>query len=140
MIWTAFITKVLGYSDVDATRRGITAFRDSFIKAAVVDLKHFVDLFKDDVDGAEYSGTDKMPFYPFDESAAEATAMFFKSRVARTIDKDLAMYDAYQKDYARIRRRLMREVQDLVLEPEATQEAACLLHQAVHCSLPQLLT
>jgi hypothetical protein len=137
MTWADFKTLVLGYSDVDATRRGITAFRDSFTRAAVVDLKHFVDLFKDDVDGAEYEDTDSTPFFPFEEKASEAVAMYFKSKTARTVDKDLAMSESYWKDFTRVRRELMRESSDVALEQQDDATlAACILHQLVHCILP----
>lgn len=123
MIWSDFKAKVLEYCDVDKDRRGITAFRDSFIKAGVIDLKHFVDSFKDDIDGADYADGDIVPFFPHDEKSAEAVAMYFKSRVARAIDKDLSMMMTYVKDFEKIRRLLMRESSNVLLAPKTIIKA-----------------
>lgn len=115
MKWSDWKLKVLTYLDVDATRRGIDALRTSYIKAAVIDLKHFVALFNDGTTGAEYADPDLTPFSGHDEKAAEATAMYLKSRLARVVDKDLNLAASFWDDYKRLRRELIRESQDVFL-------------------------
>lgn len=114
MLWSEWKLKVLTYLDVDATRKGVEALRLAATKAAVIDLKHFVEIFKDQTANAEYADSDITPFSGLEEKAAEAAAMYIKKVFARAIDKDLVMMESYWKDYARIRRELVRDSQDIV--------------------------
>lgn len=114
MTFAAFRTLAFGFLDVDANRRGIETLRDRLLRAAIMDLKHYVPQFADGV--AKYDENDVVPFA--DEivhRCAEAVALFMKARITRPTEKDLALAGSYERDYISLRRWLFREAKGLSL-------------------------
>ncbi len=101
MTWLDFKTELLNFLDVDARRRGIEAFRDSYIRAGIADLGHYIDEYN--VEGTVFINTDMTPF---DSEVAEAIAEFVKAKITRNVNRDLATSQEHMRAYMNLRRRL----------------------------------
>lgn len=101
MTGAEFNTEVLAFMDTDAARRGLTAFRAAFQRAAIADLAAYIDEFA--VGKLTFGDTEQTPF---DTDSAEAVAEFIKSKIARNVDRDMNLSQAHWMDYQVLRRRM----------------------------------
>ena len=95
-----FDAEVTGFMHVDGTRRGLETFRASFIRSGILDLSSYITRFKGQ------AGLSGGTLTTLDTEAAEAVAEFVKSRIARVVDRDIALSREHQSSYVSIRRRL----------------------------------
>ena len=100
MTYLQFKTAVYTHLDVDGTRRGIQPLRDAVMKSAIADLKYYIPDYRDNT--VAYADATIIPF----DDADEAVAEFIKSRITRSIDKDLALSQAHKAEFLNLRRRL----------------------------------
>ncbi|MCW5550448.1 MAG: hypothetical protein KIT44_15920 [Opitutaceae bacterium] len=136
MNWQTFKQMILDHLGTNGVRRGIDAFRDSYIRAAMADLKFFVPSLQDGF--SSYTNTQTVPFANED---AETLAEYVQSKITRYVDKNLAMAESHWANYLGLRRRTYlreHEAEDPVLEVWRGKPAI-FAFQAIRNSVPMPL-
>lgn len=116
MTFLEFKTAVDSFLDVDARRRGLDAFKSAYIKQAISDMKAYIDYY---AEVQNYADDDQTPF---DNDTAEAAAEFYKSKVARNVDKDPQLSQLHMASYMNLRRRIHLRIKERFMNTFAFEQ------------------